>query len=296
MIDPLAYTQQLPALVEQALRDAGVVDCFPTPLPEIQRVIGIREVLDMKHLPDVVAIKAPSAWKQVLGGILFRERRIFVDFSQAEARAHFTEAHETAHKLIEWHEAMFRLDSEATLFEEIHSRLEEEANYTAALLIFQNGRFHKRALDHARSIQTPIALARDYGASRHVAIRHYVALHPEPVALLIAGRFASAGSIPVWTTVESSTFAAEFGSARRVFDRRLLIDELGGPLGAAAHAALHGTTEWPKAEIELTSLRGEPRKLLAEAFFNQHCLFAAESRRPRTADPDHRDLASRGSQ
>lgn len=272
MIDSLAYAQQLPALVEQALRDAGVVDCFPTPLAEVQRVLGIGEVLDMKHLPEVIAIEKPSAWKQILGGILFRERRIFVDFSQPEARATFTEAHETAHKLISWHEAMFRLDSEGTLFDEIHDQLEEEANHTAALLIFQNGRFHRRALDHAHSIQTPIALARDYGASRHVAMRHYVALHSDPVALLIAGRYANGGAVPVWRVVASSSFASQFSGSPILSAERIHIDERGGTLGSVASAALDGA-EWPKAEIRIRDGRGEGRRFIVEGFFNRHCVF-----------------------
>ena len=136
------------------------------------------------------------------------ERTVFVDYTQSDERSNFTEAHETAHQLIPWHAESFILDHEATLFREVTDELEAEANHTSALIIFQNGRFHHRALDHERSIKTPILLAPDYRASLHVAIRHYVELHPDPVALLITGRYARLGGLPIWSAITPSAISS----------------------------------------------------------------------------------------
>jgi hypothetical protein len=267
----LARRRQIPGLVERALRDAGVADVFPTPLEELQRVIGIEQVVDMAELPDPVAAKKPSRWKRILGALLYREKTIFVDFSQGEERSNFTEAHETAHQLIPWHEDAFILDHEETLFRDVREGLEDEANYGATALIFQNGRFHKRALEHERSISTPILLARDYRASRHVTIRHYVELHPEPLALLIAGRFTHNGALPIWHALESDAFREKFGVVGRFFpDQRLdhppsLVELVG--------EAMKTSMKPPSCRIKVSDLRGEHRPFTAEAFFNRYCVF-----------------------
>lgn len=67
--------------------------------------------------------------------------------------------------------------------------------------MFQGGRFHARALDYETSLQAPIILAEQYGASFHASIRFYVEHHPEPVALIVAGRHQRADrTVPIWLT------------------------------------------------------------------------------------------------
>lgn len=277
----LAQQRQLPALVERALRESGVAGVFPTPLAELQEVLGIEQVLDMSNLPDPPAAKKPRRWKRILGALLYSERTIFVDFSQGEERSNFTEAHETAHRLIPWHEDSFVLDHENTLFRDVKDELEREANYTATYLIFQNGRFHRRALDHERSIKTPILLAADYRASRHATIRHYVEGHPDPLALLVTGRFARDAGLPIWTAVESEHFRNEYGSVGRFFRGTLLLDERGGVIAELALEALGSPAVPPKRTLRVRNLRDESRPFVAEAFFNQHCLFIMFSPRSR---------------
>lgn len=266
-----ARRRQIPRLVERALRDAGVVDVFPTPLEELQRVIGIEQVVDMAALPESIAAKKPSRWKRILGALLYREKTIFVDFSQGEERSNFTEAHETAHQLIPWHEDSFILDHEGTLFREVKAGLEDEANYCAAALIFQNGRFHRRALEHERSISTPILLAPEYRASLHATIRHYVEGHPEPLALLIAGRFETNGALPIWHAIESDTFREKFGALNRFFPGRRL--DHPPSLLEAVGEAMKSSVRPPSCRIKVRDLRGDHRPFTAEAFFNQHCVF-----------------------
>lgn len=267
----LARRRQLPRLVERALEDAGVVDVFPTPLGELQRVLGIEQVVPIDDLPEPPEEKRPSRWKQILGALIYRERTIFVDFSQGEERSNFTEAHETAHQMIPWHEDAFILDHEDTLFRGVKEGLEEEANYGATALIFQNGRFHRRALEYERSISTPILLAPEYRASRHATIRHYVEMHPEPLALLITGRYPSCGSLPIWHAVESDSFREQYGPLGRHFPAQRL--DHPPSLMEIADESMGVVLKPPSCSIKIRDRGGNPRPFRAEAFFNQYCVF-----------------------
>lgn len=267
----LARRRQIPRLVERTLRDAGVVDVFPTPLEEIQRVLGIEQVVAISELPDPPEEKKPARWKKILGALLYREKTIFVDFSQGEERSNFTEAHETLHQLIPWHEDAFIVDHEDTLFSDVKEGLEEEANYGATALIFQNGRFHRRALEFERTISTPIMLAPEYRASCHATIRHYVEMHPEPLALLITGRYTNNGSLPIWHAVESDAFREQFGPLGRHFPAQKL--DHPPSLIEIARESMRSALRPPECVVRVADRGGTHRPFKAEAFFNQHCVF-----------------------
>jgi hypothetical protein len=153
-------------------------------------------------------------------------------------------------------------------------QLEDEAYLAGGHLIFQGQRFYERALDYKISIATPIALADDYGASLHATIRYYVLHHPDNLALLVAGRYVgSAGSLPIWRSIESASFSARFGSlADRMPRGRLLIAAgAGQPFGDIASRAMSGADVADK-DIVILDADGEKHEFVAEAFFNQHNL------------------------
>jgi hypothetical protein len=211
--------------------------------------------------------------RRILGALLHRERVAFVDLSQCEPRARLTEAHEIGHQIIPWHQAAFQLDDEERLLGATHEQLETEAYLAGGHLIFQGQHFLRHALDYHVTIATPIALAPDYGASRHATIRYYAMHHPDAVALLVAGRYQSHGSVPIWTSVESATFTTKYGNLAEIMNGRLLIaGGTGQPLGDIARQAMT-TTEVAAKEFALHGLRGDPRDFIAEAFYNQHNLF-----------------------
>lgn len=231
-------------------------------------------MVDISHLPGEVAARKPTAFKRILGALLYRERVALVDRSQCQARVRLTEAHEIGHKIIPWHEAAFQLDDEERLLGMTRDQLEEEAYLAGGYLIFQGLRFHERALDFKTSISTPIALAEDYGASLHATIRYYVLHHPDAVAMLVAGRYVSReGSVPVWRSVESPSFSIRFGAlASRMPGGRLLIASgTGQPLGDIAHQAMTAADVAAK-EVVLRDADGDRHEFIAEAFFNQHNL------------------------
>lgn len=233
------------------------------------------EIVDISQLPPAIAARKPPAMKRILGALLHRERIALVDLSQAEPRARLTEAHEIGHGIIPWHEAAFQLDDEERLLGVTRDQLEREAYLAGGHLIFQGAHFWKRALDYRVSIATPVALAAEYGASLHATIRYYALEHPNPVSVLVAGRYPKAnGSVPVFGSIDSPSFAAKFGTmASRMSNGELM---LGGgeehPLGDIARKAMSGG-EVAAREISLRDLRGERRAVVAEAFFNRHNLF-----------------------
>lgn len=228
----------------------------------------------MTDLPDDLVAAKPKKWRRILGAFLYREETVFIDRDQSPERVLFTEAHETAHKIIPWHEASFYLDHEGRLFKEAKEKLELEANLGGALIVFQGRRFHERALQYRRTIKTPILLASEMGASYHATIRHYVEYHPDAVALVIGGRFPQwNGCLPVWTAVESPKFRREFGAFRDRLPNGGLPVGGDGALGALVAEALTGPIDPPARDVAVTSLNGDRRPFIAEAFYNQHCLF-----------------------
>lgn len=248
---------------------------LPTPLDVVAAHAGIDEIIDMGSLPDELAAKKPRAWKRLLGALLFRERVAFVDEEQPEERVRFTKGHETGHRIIPWHERSFLLDHEGSLFRATKDILELEASLAGAHLIFQGRRFHERALDYQVSIQVPLTLYETYGASRHATIRYYVEHHPDPVAVVVAGHFRrSDGSLPIWQCVESPAFRNRFGRLTRQFPSgRLIASEGLGPLLDEIVQAALITESIPETDLVMQDLDGDGHSFVAEAFFNQHCLF-----------------------
>lgn len=273
--------RQLLAVSDSVLLRAGVVGILPTPLEAVTEAAGIAEVVDIGDIPRSLLAKKPPIWTRVLGALLFRERVIFVDRSQVTARVRFTQLHEIGHRIAPWHQRSYDIDNEAGLFGDTKDRLDAEANLVAANLLFQGRRFHEEALDFRRSITTPIALAEDYGASLHATIRYYAERHPDPVAVVIAGRFlVGQGSLPIWTCVESPSFRNRFGRLDTHFPLGKLLP-LSHPhqfLDGLAQDALKNDTV-SSTDVSIRDLAGNHRRLTAEAFFNGRCTFVMLSPR-----------------
>lgn len=267
--------RRVAAVADRALEWVDLADGGPTPLDELAQVAGIKEIKSATELPDDIAVHKPRVWKRVLGAIVFPAKTIYVDrASQIGARANFTQAHETAHMLLPWHEAAFRMDDEKQLFYGTRDELELEANYAAAHLIFQGHRYHERALQNQVSIATPIDLANQYGASLHASIRFYVERHPDAVAVLVAGRYTQFdGTLPVWTSFESGPFLERFGRfADQLPGAALPVVDPDLPLGRIA-ATVRETAGVVSDTITLIDFHGDARKFVAEGFFNQYSVF-----------------------
>jgi hypothetical protein len=148
-----------------------------------------------------------------------------------------------------------------------------EAEIGAAELLFQGNLFVQRALEFPVSIAAPIALAHGFGSSMTAAVRHYLDYHPDPVAVLLAGRYArSSGRLPIWRAHESPSCARRFGPALDCFPLGLPAREGDSdPIAGIVRQALEDG-DIASVEIQLRDLRGEARGFIAEAFFNQRLL------------------------
>lgn len=266
--------RRIARLAEDALRRAEVVGVFPTPMEAVQRAAGVRERIDINELPPELKAQKPRAWKRILGALWFGERTVFIDTSEPEPRQLFTDGHEAMHAICEWHGEALKLDNEDSLFREVRAQIEAEANFGAGHLIFQGGRFHRRALEDQVSIRTPMVLAREYGASRHAALHHYVDEHPDTVGLLVAGRYPYCdGTLPIWRSVESREFLRRFGRLRHLLpDGRLVINDNSAPLAEVIQAS-RTALDPPSTVVGIPDGDGSKIPFVAEAFFNGHCHF-----------------------
>lgn len=248
---------RIEAIVERALREAGILGVLPTPLEAIRGPARVRAV------EPIAALQAPPG-RRLLGALWFEQRVMYVDERQSLPRRRFTEAHELVHALCPWHEAVLRQDTEDELFRPVVDMVEAEANAGAGLLIFQGAAFARRAAAAPCSIETAFELARDHGASRHAALHHYVHRHPGATAMLTVGRFPRKdGSLPVWRSVESPAFRRRHGRASAHYPAGLVP-------GTALHAlaeASRTTSGCPRDRVRLGD-RG--RLFAAEAHYNRH--------------------------
>ncbi len=264
MTEPAAYTtRRLERIAEDALASAGVLGVLPTPLEALRPVAGIRAVEPMPALPEHV--RTPG--RRLLGALWFEERTIFLEEGQSEARRRFTEAHELMHGLCPWHEALLREDTRDELFRSAVDAIEAEANAGAGMLLFQGRHFAARVAGERPSISAPLSLAREYGASVHAAVHHYVATHGAALAMLVVGRFPRRdGSLPVWRSVESRRYRQRFERAAAAIPAGVVP---GSPLRELVEAARRAS-EPAVARLPWTDPSGGVRRVRAHAHYNRH--------------------------
>lgn len=271
-INPLARKQIL-YVVEKKLLKADVAGVFPTPLDRVAEAAGIEEIIDLSDMPNELKVKKPNALRRILGAYFFRARTAFVDLSQSSQRVRFIKAHETGHRIIPWHEESFYFDDEGRLIGRTEDLLEHEASLAAAHLIFQGQRFFEKALDFDRSMNTPIAIADDFGASLHATIRYYAEHHPDSIAVAIAGVYRRAnGVVPIWTSVESPSFQTAYGRLTDHLAGEDLCLTDGSVVAEVANAA-RLAADVESDRMMLTGKDGTSRRFNLEAFSNQRCLF-----------------------
>jgi len=271
-----AFTdRRIAGLVESALIKADVAGQFPTPLGAVGEAAGLLEVVDMQQLPEAVAAKKPARLKRVLGAIMFAERVVFVDRSEPTARQRFTEGHEITHQLIPWHEDTFLLDGKEELDPGTKEKLEAEANLGSSRILFQNGRFHEIAADSQAGMSAALDTAMLFEASGHAALRYYVEHHPTAaMGLLVAGRMTKHdGTLPIWHSIASPEFRTRFGDlAAKLPAGVLATSGRNAIFGEIIHVAWTSSTPSAKP-VSIPNFDGDSSPFVAEAWFNQHCMF-----------------------
>jgi hypothetical protein len=246
----------------------------------VEEALGVQARIEVRRQTGTTL---PTALpERVLGAVWFEERTLFVNAEQGPGRRRFTLAHELAHVVCPWHEAVLRTDTADELFGALGARIEAEANFGASEMIFQGHRFAVEARLHDRSLATAFALAERFGASRQAAAHQYVAGHEAPMALAIAGRWPGRdGRLPVWQSVESASFLSSFG--RFAHGGGIATREGADAPFALAIDAARRSSEPVADHVRLRDRSGALHRFRSDVFNNRHCnlIFVAAAGRHR---------------
>lgn len=193
-------------------------------------------------------------------------RRILLDGDLPVKKHRWSEAHETLHSLIPWHDDVMHGDNRHTLLPECHEQVEAEANYGAGRLLFLRDRFGSEAKDLPVSIASVQSLHKDFGNTISSTLWRFVESVgvQRPLVGMITchphnnrrpADFDSAK--PCRHCIQSDSFAAHFS---RITETDLFNAvssycgaQMGGPLGMA--------------DLVLTDDNGDEHVFTFESFF-----------------------------
>jgi len=207
---------------------AAAWDRFPTPIGDIlevaQVVVAPTSVFDpiqimayLRHKAGHAAATLKSAISKVFGICDVEEHVIHIDDTVSESKQTFLKLHETGHLELPTHRKLFRVfqDCEKTLAPEISDLFEREANNFARFALFQGRRFGEMAADCDMKIQTPMKLAKKFGASVYAGCREFARTHQRACVVYVLEPIQFAPGTGAQATVRriepSGTFEAQFG-------------------------------------------------------------------------------------
>jgi len=197
------------------------------------------------------------------------QKRILLDGSQPKLKFRWNEAHEIGHSIIPWHEGAMLGDDDTTLIPSCHAKIENEANFAAARLLFLRGRFINEARAMEPSIASLQALADKFGNTRTSTLWRCVEAWGDetPILGLVTDhplhwhRKNDFNPLePCRHFIQSTAFAARFSGLQEttVFDEIVNYANggKGGPLG--------------NADVLLNDDNGEPHIFEFESFSFHH--------------------------
>lgn len=233
------------------LQDAEVGQKLPTPVDDLVACLGLvvsRDVTLDESQADFFAVQEEytkalsstsysalkSSLRKALGLIDLHDSIIYLDQTVSPQKQTFLKLHEVGHKVLPWQRDTYLfLDDEKTLSPDVQRLFEREANRFAAEVLFQADRFTHNSRDLPLEIETPLYLAKHYGASAHATIRRYVEVSHRCCSVLIMRRtqLGSNGEpeFRVAYVVRSPKFARQFeglGWPARLNDKSPLIRAL----------------------------------------------------------------------
>jgi Zn-dependent peptidase ImmA (M78 family) len=183
----------------RALREAGALGVFPTPVEQIMAVARVEEVkdnvLDESFLAKMRAEAGgliKSALSKVLGLFQAKSGLVFIDHSLMKVRKTFVRLHESAHGFLPWQRTMYALveDCQHALESDLAALFDREASVFASEVLFQIDTFIRDAESREFSIWTPVRMSKDYGSSIYAAVRQYVAKNGRACAVLVLRAFS----------------------------------------------------------------------------------------------------------
>jgi hypothetical protein len=265
---------------ERALREAGVLGVFPTPVNRIMEVARVQEVQGEvlgDSLINRLRAKAGSALKRALSKVLglfhASEGLIFIDQALHVMKKRFVRLHESAHGFLPWQRPMYAVveDCEKSLDAESADAFDREANVFASEVLFQLDTFSEMAASESFSIWVPVKLSAKFEASIYSSIRQYVSKNHRPCAVLVLNKPEICPVSGFKATLRRFVVSPEFA----MFLPGQTWPESYGPddeLGAMVPVGKGRRASRPR-RIELTDANGVSHECVAEAFTQGHQVF-----------------------
>lgn len=267
---------------ERALREAGALGVFPTPIDQIMNVARIEEVKEdvlnptflqkfhakLQKGSDVVR----RAVSKVLGLFHASEGLVFLDQTLMAVKKRFVGFHEAAHGFLPWQRPMYAIveDCEKSLDGQTADLFDREANVFASEVLFQLDTFSEMAEGQEFSIWTPVGLAKRFHASNYAAIRQYVSKNHRACAVVVLNmpelEEGSGFRATRRRTIQSPMFTQLFGQYAWK-DTYTPDDDIGRLV------PLFGRRGSGKQSIGLRDADGNLHDCIAEAFSSGHQVF-----------------------
>jgi hypothetical protein len=267
---------------ERALREAGALGVFPTPVDQIMSAARVTLVQEDVLNPGLVAKlreKAEQAGElvkralsKVLGLFHASEGLVFLNQTMIAVKKRFVSLHEAGHGFLPWQRPMYAVveDCEKALDASTAELFDREANVFASEVLFQLDTFHDMAEGEPFEIWTPVNLARRFDASNYAAIRQYVAKNHRACAVVVLNMPELVPGDGFQATlrrvIQSDSFTQFFGNLpwKEVYTPD---DPIGAliPLGKRRSSG--------KRSIGLDDRNGVPHDCVAESFSTGHNIF-----------------------
>jgi Zn-dependent peptidase ImmA (M78 family) len=172
-------------IVQALLAESGTDLSLPTDEGKVLNFLGLKQLsFDFKKELDFLDSKDQSAG-DLRAALSLNDKIVAIHSDLNEKRSRFSVLHEVAHFILPEHREKLFLDDDHTLSWWTQVRLEQEANQTAAELLFQGHRFTREAIDSPLSWHSVLQLAPQYGASYEAAGRRFTEKHVLPCALIV---------------------------------------------------------------------------------------------------------------
>ncbi|MDD2305190.1 MAG: ImmA/IrrE family metallo-endopeptidase [Prolixibacteraceae bacterium] len=208
------------------LKQSKSIDIFPTPVDNLVKFANLHfeNGLDLTQIDpsflsqfsDIVSQKFISALGLVRGFLDRREKTIYLDLNQNANRQNFIKLHEVGHDILPWQKDILDyLDDDDTLNPYTKEEFEAEANYFASTTLFQHDRFEHEMSKLELGIKTPMYLAKQFGASKHAALRKYIECNKNRCALLVLEKSVPSGGLISCSKrdyFQSNKFTETFGN------------------------------------------------------------------------------------
>jgi Zn-dependent peptidase ImmA (M78 family) len=202
------------------LKGSKALGVFPTPIDQIVQYAELKvSKKDLTVIPKNYLGKASEALKRALrkarGALDRRKKTIYLDLNLIPARNKFTKLHETGHHVLPWQKNMYEYiqDDKYSLDPDTEEGFEAEASFFASSALFQLDRFEEKLKDLSLSMKSAMALANDFGSSKHAAIRRYVEKSNKRCALIVLKDLnKQTRSAKLRNYFQSPKFSSNFGN------------------------------------------------------------------------------------